>query len=171
MFHGHSCRKRSDKSPLDLTQLIFEKWVPPKAAINFSTFQLKKKKKAKNSLLKPASFRHESKSSSSRLENNDVWVLLGPSCGPAKQLGLEVIKLYSLFKSSKMVHLVPELDSEAERLSGSFQLGRFRDWETERKWERDRGSLSRLSSSPPEPPSSSISLRSSQLQEGGVSQL
>ena len=45
MFHGHSCRKRSDKSPLDLTQLIFEKWVPLKAAIrNFSTFQLKKKK-------------------------------------------------------------------------------------------------------------------------------
>lgn len=48
MFHGHSCRKRSDKSPLDLTQLIFEKWVPLKAAIrNFSTFQLKKKKSQK----------------------------------------------------------------------------------------------------------------------------
>ena len=35
-----------------------------------------------------------------------------------------------------MMHLVPELDSKAERLSDRFQLGRFTDWETERKRER-----------------------------------
>ena len=34
-----------------------------------------------------------------------------------------------------MMHLVPELDSKAERLSGRFQLGRFTDWETENERE------------------------------------
>lgn len=33
------------------------------------------------------------------------------------------------------MHLVPELDSKAERLSGRFQLGRFTDWETENERE------------------------------------
>lgn len=70
-----------------------------------------------------------------------MWVLSGPSYG-AKQLWLEVIKLYSVFKSSKMMHLVPELDSKTESLSGSFQLCWFRDKERQRENERESESLS-----------------------------
>lgn len=72
------------------------------------------------------------------------------------------------------MHLFPELDSKAERVPGRFQFCRFRErgrerekvGEKEREDERDTEH-----SSPSEPLCSSISQWSSELQEGGRSQL